>query len=618
MKSWKLSGSGLLAVIGLLSCAAGTLLYWRYGFNPHLWIAWAGGCTALAVAGAHLSPKYGPAGNLPEKPGGHERPANRTNRYGVFRRLKKGDWLAAGAILLVFAPLYLINVHNFPRQMNTDEVAIMNAERLLSANPSTDIYGPSFYSDLPALIFWIFGKIGMAIGGVTLGHMRLLHAVSGLLIIVLCFILARLLALPRPAALAAASVVALNHSFYIFARFAMRDNTSALFELLALVCLYTGWQKRHYGWTILGGFFGGLTFYTYYPSRMTMVVWLAFVFMAVVLKRQHWWTATKLAAVALLGTLIILSPLLIGDSRHVPTDPYPTHQFLWQQAAREQERAYRGTATIRQALEINATHGLLVFNKPYADQGLLYINPGYGFVDTLTGILLWAGVVAVIAVSVWRRRLSNGDLFGLTGFLVIWLSLALLITRAPDYTRLFIVLPFVGYFIGRFVQVCGEVLRKVWLRRGSWLLPWAVATAAIVAVACMNFLPVRAYYRAGARDGDGVGDTIRFEELHNTENAAWLFAPGTSTQYFFWGIPQYWEGWIAFDKGEGQPLQMATVDDILTNNVNPLPLGAHGYFLTTSDTWDSVKQTFESHWHVSAVRYLDPAHNRVVITYTAR
>jgi hypothetical protein len=255
---------------------------------------------------------------------------------------------------------------------------------------------------------------------------------------------------------------------------------------------------------------------------------------------------------------------------------------------------------------------------PYADQSLLYINPGFGIVDLFTGALIWFGVAAIITESAWRGRMSETDLFALTGFLVIWLSLALLVTRAPDYTRLFIVFPFVGYIIGRFAGFFARAATKSRRVSRPGALAWAAAGALIVVVAAMNSIPVRAYAQLGSLGGDGVGDTLRFQEQHDTENAVWLFAPGTSQNYFSWGIWQYWQGWLEFGKGQNQPLQMDTVAQLAASQVNPLPAGAHGYLLTTGDTWDYVKTGFSNNWHIQNVHYFDPAHHRVVVTYTAR
>ena len=53
--------------------------------------------------------------------------------------------------------------------------------------------GASFYLTRPALLFIAWGKLGKLLGGVDLFHMRLLHAVVGLLTIAACYALFRLL-----------------------------------------------------------------------------------------------------------------------------------------------------------------------------------------------------------------------------------------------------------------------------------------------------------------------------------------------------------------------------------------------------------------------------------------
>ena len=71
--------------------------------------------------------------------------------------------------------------------------------------------------------------------------------------------------------------------------------------------------------------------------------------------------------------------------------------------------------------------------------------------DPLTGILLWIGV-AVLGIRVIRRRADEGVLLALSGFLVLWLSFAFIINKAPNYTRLLITLPFVAYLVTEAVR----------------------------------------------------------------------------------------------------------------------------------------------------------------------
>src|SRR4051812_22474145 len=132
MKGWKFQGTKLLAGIGLICFAIAILEYWRYGFNANLWMLYATGSAALVLAGFSA---YGPEIDAQPEP-----KKGRQAAAPYYRRHLR-DIILAGVLLLVLAPLYLYNVHDFPRQVNSDEVAIMNAEAVLSASPNVDIYG---------------------------------------------------------------------------------------------------------------------------------------------------------------------------------------------------------------------------------------------------------------------------------------------------------------------------------------------------------------------------------------------------------------------------------------------------------------------------------------------
>ena len=66
--------------------------------------------------------------------------------------------------------------------------------------------------------------------------------------------------------------------------------------------------------------------------------------------------------------------------------------------------AERGAAVC--VAEINAKNGLGAFNNTVVDHGWIYQNNGHGFVDPLTGILLWLGV-GVVGIGLVALRADN-------------------------------------------------------------------------------------------------------------------------------------------------------------------------------------------------------------------
>ena len=93
------------------------------------------------------------------------------------------------------------------------------------------------------MLFIVWGKLGNLIGGIDLFHMRLLHAVVGLLTIAACYALFRLL-LPRNWAFLGALLVGVNHSMFMISRLAMRENTAVLVLVVALILLLWGFRQQ--------------------------------------------------------------------------------------------------------------------------------------------------------------------------------------------------------------------------------------------------------------------------------------------------------------------------------------------------------------------------------------
>ena len=87
------------------------------------------------------------------------------------------------ARLAALSPLYLLRLETWPVQVSSDEVAIMSYAKQYAATPHVDLFGLSTYFGDPAGQLVVWGKLGNLSGGITLEHMRLLHALAGLLIV---------------------------------------------------------------------------------------------------------------------------------------------------------------------------------------------------------------------------------------------------------------------------------------------------------------------------------------------------------------------------------------------------------------------------------------------------
>ena len=197
----------------------------------------------------------------------------------------------------------------------------------------------------------------------------------------------------------------------------------------------------------------------------------------------------------------------------------------------------------------NVEFGLKTFNSTVTDNGQIYINPGHGFVDPLTGILLWVGVGAV---GLWlirrRRRDEPWPLLMLSSFIVLWLGFAFLINQAPKYPRLLIILPFVAYLVTEAVRLFARQADRLLSRFGRRHGPWpsvAIASAVLVVIGAWNLAIAWDYIDRGRTEGEPIGNTARYMADRPGQHFYLIGDEGGPYPYFSWGLAQWWHGWLA-------------------------------------------------------------------------
>ena len=140
--------------------------------------------------------------------------------------------------------------------------------------------------------------------------------------------------------------------------------------------------------------------------------------------------------------------------------------------------------------------------------------------------------------------MSRATCFFLVGFLALYLSFAFLVTKAPNYTRLLVVVPFVAYLAVQAIRFLAERAGGLAARR-SWAPERRVVagTAALLvaAVGAWNLAHAWDYIQLGRTNGDDIGSTGRYAEDHR-EVAGQKFYVAASDErpYYSWG---YEDGW---------------------------------------------------------------------------
>ena len=554
---------GWIACIGALLWVASVALYAADGFGLAVGLLWVFG---LVLAGAAL--------------------------YEPIARPARLDLLAPLGLVAVFAPLYLIRFASLPVQVNSDEVAIMYYAKKYASLPHPDMFGLSEYFGHPVALLVVWGKLGNLFGGVTLDHMRLLHALTGLLTIGISYALFRQL-LAVPWALVASAVLGLNHSFGMISRMAMRENTPVLVEVAALALLLYGLRRRNLFATFLGGGVAGLGYYVHFPGRMIFPLWVVFLVVLAVVYRPP--RLGRLAAVAIAGFVLVALPYVVAYLQ-APADlkQHQREALLLTKDGRELQKSWVFEDSVWGGIAKNIEWGLGAFNNDHVDEAFIYPNFGHGIVDPLTGGLLWLGVLTLLVQAI-RRRGPPWAVFPLVSFLVLWLVFAFLVGQAPDYPRMLVILPFVAYLVAEAIRLLAGLSKRA--------AP-AVAIAALLAIGAWNGVIGWDFIDSGQFYGDDIGGTGRFVQSHSgiPGERFYIAADQGSLAYYVWGTPEIWM----------QRLQLfAREDSQIGGVVDPRSLpqfAANPPFIIfmRAELWNRVKHDFRQRYPHYGVHEITP------------
>ncbi len=498
--------------VGLALGAAALLRYYSSGYGGGMLVLWLAALAALSVCF--------------------------WSRSRSVPRIARLDIAISIGLALVFSPLYLMALFRWPAQVDSDEIVITSVIKEYGAASGVDPFGVSNYLARPSGLFVLWGNLAELMGGVDLYNVRVLHGLFGLLTIAATYALLRLL-LPRGWAVFATVLVGTNHASWMISRMAIHDNTAVLVEVVALALLFWGLRKDHELATFAGGFVAAIGMYVYVPGRAVFPLWVLFLVLCAFVRRDRFprRQLVRLGAIAAAGFVLMAGPLLIAESKIPATDSPQSDVLLVHAEAREFQRAWISADSVWEGYKTNVVHGLGAFNNNELDNSWIYENPGHSFVDPLTGILLWVGAGVVTVGLVRRHRRDLASLLALSSFVALWLSLAFLVNKAPAYTRMLIILPFVAYLVAEGAR---------WLA-GRWSTvrfgPALVTGGIISAVVVWNAAIAWDFIQEGRKHGEPIGSTARYVDAHrDIPGQRFYFVnqdDSDSFRYYVWGETDY-------------------------------------------------------------------------------
>jgi tetratricopeptide (TPR) repeat protein len=462
-------------------------------------------------------------------------------------KINLSDALTAPLLFLLALPGFIGSIYTVPFQIGADEAAAVYSEQDWLAHGARDLFGLSPYFGFTYFHFLVQAWLAKLMGGVNLYHMRLVHGLDGALIVLLAYIFFRILGLRWLMAVTATIFIASNHGLIGISRIAFTMNFPLAIELIACSFLFWGMQRRCIFTSYIGGLFIGLAFYQYYAARVVLPVWLLFLaysyfFGTRQLPRSE---LLKLAGASALGLALTVAPLALAHIKQ-PNLAANGIDFQKQQCmlfpeGREVAIIWAGGKVSTEAAILhNIVLGLTVFNANEQDHGYEYQNPGHGFVDPLSGVLIWLGFLRVLTFL-------SGQLaarFMLSGFLLQIFLFSFIVTKAPNYTRLLVVLPFAAYFVAWGLDMFATAARN--LLRSSRGNAGQAASLAIfllgnLTIIASNFFIYQDYVRQGAAHGDPIGGTARYMEArrHQPEHL-FITAASVDFPYYFWEDTGSW------------------------------------------------------------------------------
>lgn len=548
-----LSKNSYFLLLGFLFWILASSFYFFYGFSFYMFICWL---VSLFVTVFYFS-KIEPSPVF----------------KNIFNRI---DSFFLIGLILIFVPLYFFSLYNTPWQMHTDEIAIMDVSGDLTGL-FMDPFGESdYYYGFPHFAFILLGGIAKLLGGISLSTIRAAQGVLGLITVLVSYFLFRQILNSRGYGFGAAILLGGSHAFLAISRMGLWTHTAVIVEVSALLMLLTGFKQRSLWVTFVGGAFAGVSLYVYFAARTSFVVWILFLCLVpfVLNQKALGRMSLKYALVGILGFIFVASPMLIATfKKDSESHKYIKEKILLFSEGRQTQLGMSNKETVREAWLENISKGLWGFNKNIVDHGTVYINYGHGFVDPITGMLIWFGFLCLLIKMIFGIKRTEESLFTLVGFLFIWLFMSLFVIQAPNYTRLMVVLPFV-------VLLCIEAIRTSlsyickYLERISLKLSQIISvlfpTIIILLIAVLNSVIYYDFIKKGDALGDDVGGTYRYMETKKEwSEYTYYLSASDEHPYYHWGIEGYWKYWMERSVQEGQHFEFIKPDS-LANYVSSL------------------------------------------------
>ncbi len=349
-------------------------------------------------------------------------------------RLLQADRRLLAAGLLLFAgalTLRLVDLTTHPFVLSGTEAQFGVIARQILSGLERHPFGTTVHAN-PTLPFYGLAALLRLFGQTTLA-LRLASPLAGALTVLVVFYFGRRLWSPE-AGLAAAILLAGNHTHLHFSRLGLTNIWDPLLALLAIGCWLIAWRERRRGWWLAAGLAWGLSLYFFTAGHLLPLILLPLIGLRLVAdrsgRRTNWRGLILAAALA----LVIALPL----ARHYLAFP----DIFWERS--NQYGIYPTNWLVDEAARSGRSPNALLVSQVWqsataflgtADNSLYY-NSGRGLLGAATGVLFLGGLIVALRHG---RRPENQAL--LLWILVAVIFAGSLLLQPPASHRLLIALP---------------------------------------------------------------------------------------------------------------------------------------------------------------------------------
>jgi hypothetical protein len=545
-------------------------------------------------------------------------------------KIERADLISLLVVVAVTAPVYLFDPVNVPYQVNADEPQNMHViERCFYQGLDPLALVPFFWWH-PSMIYVAYGAISkLFFGTLEFGPLRIINAWIGFITCPIAYVFFRRV-LPPLLACAACFLMVFSHSLIVLSRMLTQDNIHVLLEVTALTLLLVGYQRTCPSYSFLGGIVAGLGFYTKLHARVIIGLWLLFMLPQTVWRKLHSGSndETKLLISTTIAFVLTIVPIFLATVTNFEnaTSYLKSRIMVVEEGRAEQQRRIGKSYSEEEAIRQNILSGLTAFNSKKDDGWGLYFNPTVGFVDPITGVLVWMGVFA-IAYEAWRgTRRQAEDILFVGSFLALWLILSFITNIAPVYGRLLMTLPFVAYLVIRGL----ELLVRALITPLKDSLPaetdpdstrlHIVAFSAFL-IAFLNFVIFMQYLPTGDQDErSNIRRYLRDRQDRKHYNFFLVSGPDVPVDLYVLSNPKNIEEFFQPSCADGQFftclwMEHGVATDIKDGGaglISRLGVRPFSVFMWRR-TWDTVRPTFSARFPNFAVHQIRGRPERVVV-----